>query len=71
MLENYLARSITMEGLLTGRGDLDDNARMLKHIGAKFAWGEASVCGGTRASSCLRSSGGGRPCLKLRRLSLS
>ena len=37
VLENYLARSITMEGLLTGRGDLDDNVRMLKHIGAKFA----------------------------------
>ncbi len=37
LLENYLARSITMEGLLTGRGNLDDNARMLKHIGAKFA----------------------------------
>src|SRR5437660_264500 len=25
-----------MEGLLTGRGDLDDNIRMLKHTGAKF-----------------------------------
>jgi hypothetical protein len=37
VLENYLARSITMEGLLTGRGDLDDDVRMLKHIGAKFA----------------------------------
>jgi hypothetical protein len=37
VLENYLSRSITMEGLLNGRGDLDDNLRMLKHIGAKFA----------------------------------
>src|SRR5689334_14437610 len=36
VLENYLSRSITMEGLLTGRGDLDDNTRMLKHTGAKF-----------------------------------
>src|SRR5205814_7037278 len=35
-LENYLSRSITMEGLLTGRGDLDDNIRTLKHTGAKF-----------------------------------
>ena len=36
VLENYLARSITMEGLLNGRGDLDDNIRMLKGAGAKF-----------------------------------
>ncbi len=36
VLENYLDRSISMEGLLNGRGDLDDNLRMLKHIGAKF-----------------------------------
>jgi hypothetical protein len=50
VLENYLSRSITMEGLLNGRGDLDDNIRMLKNMGAKFIgrslclWGgEASV----------------------------
>ncbi|WP_210405677.1 hypothetical protein [Paludisphaera borealis] len=36
MLEHYLGRAITMEGLLNGRGDLDDNVRMLKHVGAKF-----------------------------------
>jgi pimeloyl-ACP methyl ester carboxylesterase len=36
VLENYLSRAITMEGLLNGRGDLDDNVRMLKSIGAKF-----------------------------------
>lgn len=36
VLENHLDRAITMEGLLHGRGDLDDNVRMLKHIGAKF-----------------------------------
>lgn len=36
VLENYLARSITMEGLLNGRGDLGDNIRMLDRIGAKF-----------------------------------
>lgn len=35
-LENYLSRAITMEGLLNGRGDLNDNIRMLKHTGAKF-----------------------------------
>jgi hypothetical protein len=36
-LENYLSRSITMEGLLNGRGDLPDNIRMLHGIGAKYA----------------------------------
>jgi hypothetical protein len=36
VLDNYLARSITMEGLLNGRGDLPDNIRMLKGIGAKY-----------------------------------
>jgi hypothetical protein len=36
VLDNYLSRSITMEGLLNGRGDLDDNIRMLKSIGAKY-----------------------------------
>lgn len=36
VLENYLSRSITMEGLLNGRGDLNDNIRMLHGIGAKY-----------------------------------
>jgi pimeloyl-ACP methyl ester carboxylesterase len=36
VLENYLSRSISMEGLLNGRGDLADNVRMLKTTGAKF-----------------------------------
>src|SRR6201986_4015513 len=36
VLENYLSRSIVMEGLLNGRGDLNDNIRMLKSIGAKY-----------------------------------
>src|SRR6202008_880915 len=36
ILENYLSRSITMEGLLNGRGDLNENIRMLHHIGAKY-----------------------------------
>src|SRR6201985_3247483 len=36
VLDNYLSRSISMEGLLNGRGDLDDNIRMLHHTGAKF-----------------------------------
>jgi hypothetical protein len=36
VLENYLARSICMEGMLHGRGDLADNIRMLKGTGAKY-----------------------------------
>ncbi|WP_188554975.1 hypothetical protein [Edaphobacter dinghuensis] len=36
VLDNYLSRSISMEGLLNGRGDLADNIRMLTHIGAKY-----------------------------------
>ena len=37
VLENYLARSISVEGVFNGRGDLDDNIRMLKSTGAKYA----------------------------------
>ena len=36
VLENYLSRSISMEGVFNGRGDLDDNIRMIKSIGAKY-----------------------------------
>jgi hypothetical protein len=36
VMENYLSRSVTMEGLLNGRGDLKDNIRMLKGEGAKY-----------------------------------
>ena len=36
VLDNYLSRSISMEGLLNGRGDLDENIRLLHHTGAKF-----------------------------------
>ena len=35
VLCNYLSRAICMEGLLNGRGDLNDNIRMLNYIGAK------------------------------------
>jgi len=42
VLENYLSRSITMEGLLNGRGDLNDNIRMLKQVGAKYVG--RSIC---------------------------
>lgn len=46
VLENYLSRAITMEGLLNGRGDLEDNIRMLKHIGAKFIGRSLCLWGG-------------------------
>jgi hypothetical protein len=36
VLENYLSRSICMEGMLHGRGDLRDNIRMLQTTGAKY-----------------------------------
>lgn len=46
VLENYLSRAITMEGLLNGRGDLEDNIRMLKSIGAKFIGRSLCLWGG-------------------------
>jgi hypothetical protein len=49
VLENYLARSISMEGLLNGRGDLDDNIRMLKATGAKFIGRALCLWGGEAA----------------------
>jgi len=46
VLEHYLDRSISMEGLLNGRGDLDDNIRMLDHAGAKFIGRSICLWGG-------------------------
>ena len=37
VLEHYLARSITMTEIYRSPGNLDDDIRMLKNIGAKFA----------------------------------
>jgi hypothetical protein len=42
VLGHYLSRSICMEGLLNGRGDLNDNIRMLKSLGAKYI--ARSIC---------------------------
>lgn len=48
VLRSYLARAVTAQDLLTGKGDVDDNLRVLKRIGAKFAgraiylWGAES-----------------------------
>ena len=49
VLENYLSRAITMEGLLNGRGDLDDNLRMLRNTGAKFIGRALCLWGGEAA----------------------
>ncbi len=49
VLENYLSRAITMEGLLNGRGDLEDHIRMLQHIGAKFIGRSLCLWGGEAA----------------------
>ncbi len=46
VLENYLSRSITMEGMLNGRGDLKDDIRMLKSVGAKFIGRSICLWGG-------------------------
>ncbi len=46
VLENYLDRAISVEGLLNGRGDLDDNIRMLKDTGAKFIGRALCLWGG-------------------------
>src|SRR5881397_2144520 len=36
VLENYLARSMCIEGLLNGRGPLADDIRMITNCGAKY-----------------------------------
>jgi hypothetical protein len=46
VLENYLSRAITMEGMLHGRGDLTDHLRMLDGIGAKFIGRSVCLWGG-------------------------
>ncbi|WP_133998265.1 hypothetical protein [Dinghuibacter silviterrae] len=46
VLDAYLSRAITMEGLLNGRGDLTDNLRMLRNIGAKFVGRSLCLWGG-------------------------
>src|SRR5580658_752481 len=46
VLENYLARSITMTEIYRSPGNLDDDIRMLKNIGAKFAGRTIYLWGG-------------------------
>lgn len=46
VLDNYLSRAISMEGLLNGRGNLTDNIRMLAGIGAKYIGRSICLWGG-------------------------
>ena len=46
VLDHYLSRSISMEGLLNGRGDLTDNIRMLADTGAKYIGRSICLWGG-------------------------
>ena len=46
VLENYLSRSITMTEIYRSPGNLDDDIRMLQHIGAKFAGRTIYLWGG-------------------------
>jgi hypothetical protein len=46
VLENYLSRSITMTEIYRSPGNLDDDIRMLKNIGAKFAGRTIYLWGG-------------------------
>lgn len=46
VLESYLSRAITMEGFLHGRGNFDDNLRMLRDVGAKFIGRSVCLWGG-------------------------
>lgn len=46
VLENYLSRAITMCDLLDGKGNVDDNIRMLKNVGVRFAGRAIYMWGG-------------------------
>src|SRR5690349_21634188 len=46
VLENYLSRSITMTEIYRSPGNLDDDIRMLKNMGAKFAGRTIYLWGG-------------------------
>jgi hypothetical protein len=57
VLRRYLARSITMLDLLTGKGDVDDNIRMLRSMGLKFAGRTIYCWGGERRLPGRRTTG--------------
>jgi hypothetical protein len=47
-IERFLSRAVTMEGLLQEHGNLDDEIRFLKHVGARFAGRTIYLWGGER-----------------------
>ena len=49
VLDDFLSRSITMQSLFAGRGDLDDDLRMLTSIDAKFIGRSLCLWGGEAA----------------------
>jgi len=57
VLENYLSRAITMCDLLDGKGNVDDNIRMLKNVGVKFAGRAIYMWGGEARLESLLSRG--------------
>jgi hypothetical protein len=61
VLENYLSRAITMEGMLHGRGNFEDNLRMLRSIGAKFIGRSVCLWGG-EANVGIMQTGQAPPC---------
>jgi hypothetical protein len=46
VLDNFLSRSITMQSLFAGRGNLEDDLRMLTSIGAKYIGRSLCLWGG-------------------------
>ena len=57
VLENYLSRSMTNMDLLMGRGNFDDNLRMIQNTGVKFAGRAIYRWGGETALPNLLKSG--------------
>jgi len=46
VLESYLSRSISIEGMFNGHGNLDDNIRMITSVGAKYLGRSLCLWGG-------------------------
>ena len=70
-LRSYLSRSMTLMYLLTGQGNLEDNIRMMKSTGVKFAgravhnWGREQ--GGESSLPILTFPGGGELIVEVHR----
>jgi hypothetical protein len=57
-LERVLARAVTMEGMLHGHGDLDDQIRFLKNTGARFSGRTLYLWGGEQNLEALLATAG-------------